>query len=190
MQSFFSTSLLKQIFLKRQEFVKKMASRLKLPGERKFEGPAPVWKRLAAFVIDLLILDFVVVLPFRGVFRKLVPAESINSVYAYLASQPDINAWLTYVSLITGIFFIAYFVILESRLNQSIGKIVMNIYVKSTDKKITFGQHLLRSLYLLPVFPFVLLWILDPLFMFFTSSNQRLSEILSKTKTVQQYTLV
>src|SRR3989338_6563750 len=168
-----------------------MASRLKLPKERNFEGPAPAWKRLVAFIIDLLVLDFVVVLPFRKVFARLVPdTTSINSIYAYLTARPEINVWLTFISVMVGILSIAYFVILEGRLNQSIGKLIMKIYVKSLENKITVWQHIVRSLFLLPVFPFVLLWLLDPLFMFFTASNQRLSEILSRTKTVQNYVVM
>ena len=62
------------------------------------------------------------------------------------------------------------------------------IYVVSDDGMKTW-QVLARNIVFIPIFPFILLWVLDPLFMFFTKTNQRLSEILSKTKVVEKYDL-
>ena len=75
----------------------------------------------------------------------------------------------------------------EGLLRQSIGKIFTNIYVVSETKELKLWQLLVRNLFLIPFFPFVLLWIVDPAFMFFTKDNKRLSEILSKTKVVEKY---
>jgi uncharacterized RDD family membrane protein YckC len=82
-----------------------------------------------------------------------------------------------------------YFVILENKLRQSIGKMIFNLYVEGQDKDIKYWQLFARSMFLIPIFPFVLLWIIDPIVMLFTKENQRLSEILSKTKVVERYSL-
>ena len=72
---------------------------------------------------------------------------------------------------------------------QTIGKMLMKIYVVSDNDNIKAWQLFTRNLVFIPIFPFVLLWVLDPLFMFFTKTNQRLTEILSKTKTVEKFSI-
>ena len=72
-------------------------------------------------------------------------------------------------------------------MQQTIGKMLMKIYVVSDTKTLNPWQLLVRNLVFIPIFPFVLLWLIDPLFMFFTKTNQRLSEILSKTRVVEKY---
>lgn len=75
-------------------------------------------------------------------------------------------------------------------MTQTIGKMLMKIYVVSDNANIKTWQLFTRNLVFIPIFPFVLLWVLDPLLMFFTKTNQRLSEILSKTKTVEKFSIV
>ena len=77
----------------------------------------------------------------------------------------------------------------KKRMGQTIGKMLMKIYVVSDNQDLKAWQLLTRSIVFIPIFPFILLWVLDPLFMFFTKTNQRLSEILSKTKVVEKYDL-
>ena len=79
--------------------------------------------------------------------------------------------------------------IMEKKLNQTPGKMLFNLYVNSQTKDLKYWQLFIRSIFLIPLFPFVLLWLIDPLVMFFTKENQRLSEILSKTKVVEKYNL-
>ena len=57
-------------------------------------------------------------------------------------------------------------------------------------KQMSFWQTLLRSIYLIPVFPFVLLLLIDPVYMFFNPENQRLSERMSKTRVVERYRML
>jgi uncharacterized RDD family membrane protein YckC len=79
--------------------------------------------------------------------------------------------------------------ILEKELNQTPGKMLFNLYVTSQTKDLKYWQLFVRSMFLIPVFPFVLLWVIDPIVMLFTKENQRLSEILSRTKVVEKYKL-
>ena len=80
-----------------------------------------------------------------------------------------------------------YFYLLEKKLAQSIGKVLFGLYVRSQEKELKRWQIFVRSMFLMPVFPFVLLWLVDPIVMLFNKENQRLSEILSKTKVVEEY---
>ncbi|PIN68596.1 hypothetical protein COV93_08920, partial [Candidatus Woesearchaeota archaeon CG11_big_fil_rev_8_21_14_0_20_43_8] len=85
---------------------------------------------------------------------------------------------------------ILYFALTEFKLGQSFGKMLLQLRVRSDTKDLRLYQCLLRSIFLIPVFPFILLWIADPLSMAFTKDSRRLSEILSKTRTVQDYVVM
>lgn len=163
-------------------------SGLNLPKERSFIGPAIVWKRMLAFVADLLIINFTLFFPFKKIMQNSIPEfGSYSEAYSFLSTNQSYTATLTIVSLIMASFAILYFALLEYKLGQTPGKMLFNIFVLNDVKKISFWQYIVRSIFIIPIFPFVLLWIIDPLFIFFTKTNQRLSEILSKTKTVSKY---
>jgi uncharacterized RDD family membrane protein YckC len=166
--------------------------KLNLPQERKFVGNALLWKRIVAFLIDILILNFVIQFSFSGLFRRVIPEEGgFSEIYGFIQANQGFADTLVMVTIASSILILLYFVFMEKKMHQSIGKKIMNIYVVSAEKteNIKLWQHIVRNLLFIPVFPFILLWILDPLFMFLTSNNQRLSEILSKTKVVQEYNL-
>ena len=161
--------------------------KLRLPKEKVFTGPASLFRRFFAFVIDLLVIDIVIFFPFRGILEKTMPKASYKEAYQFLISNPGYSKLISIIMVAAGILSIFYFALLEYKLNQSIGKMFLGVFVKNELKEKRFWQYLVRSMFLLPIFPFILLWILDPIFMFFTKNNQRLSEILSKTRTVQGY---
>jgi len=161
---------------------------LKLPKERTFTGPALVWKRLLAFVADLLIINLVLFFPFKRILQKAIPEFSnYSEAYSYLSANQGYTATLTIVSLVMALLALLYFTAMEYKIGQTPGKILFNIYIVSEMKGKAIWQFIVRSLFIIPVFPFILLWVIDPLFLFFTKTNQRLSEILSKTRTVQSY---
>ncbi len=163
---------------------------LKLPRERTFTGPALIWKRLLAFLADLLIINLIIFFPFRRIIQKAVPEfSSYSEAYSFFSSNQSYTATLTIVSLVMALFAVLYFVLLEYKIGQTPGKMFFNISIIGETKKISFWQFLVRSLFIIPVFPFILLWIIDPLFLFFTKTNQRLSEVLSKTKTIERYVI-
>jgi uncharacterized RDD family membrane protein YckC len=162
--------------------------KLNLPKEKTFTGPATVWKRAAAFVVDLLIINLVILFPFRKLFQKIIPeTASFTETYNLISQNSGFGTAIAFLTTMVAFLAILYFYILEKKLHQSIGKILFNIYVVSDNKKLKSWQLLARNLFLIPVFPFILLWILDPIFLFFTKNSQRLSEILSKTKVMEDY---
>lgn len=164
--------------------------RLNLPQERTLIGPALLWKRIAAFFIDIVIINLIILFPFRALFQKIIPKDySFSEAYKFLSSSTNYSGFLASVSFVISILIILYFFMLENKSQQTIGKMLMKIYVASNTNNLKKWQLLARNLVFIPLFPFVLLWILDPLFMFFTKSNQRLTEILSRTRVVEKYSL-
>ena len=175
--------------------------RLNLPKESTFIGPALLWKRIAAFFIDMAIINLVVLFPFRSLFQNIIPKDySFSETFKLLSSSTNYTSFLTSASFIMSILIILYFLMLERKMSQTIGKMLMKVYVvdasenassrsTSDNKELKAWQLITRNLVFIPIFPFVLLWILDPLFMFFTKTNQRLTEVLSRTKVVERYSL-
>lgn len=164
--------------------------RLTLPKEKAFAGPALLWKRIAAFFIDIVIINLIVLLPFRKLFQSIVPKDySFSEAYRLLSTSTNYTSYISSISFIMSVLIILYFLMLESKMGQTIGKMLMKIYVVSDKNNLRTWQLLTRNIVFIPLFPFVLLWIVDPLFMFFTKTNQRLSEILSKTRVVEKYYL-
>lgn len=162
-------------------------TKLKLPKQKTFAGPAFVWKRVLAFLIDLLIINFIILFPFRKLFREIMPTASSFKETFNLVNTSELNSLILTISIFASILMMLYFIILERKIGQSIGKILTNVYVVSELKELKFWQLLVRNLFLIPFFPFIMLWVADPLFMFFTKDKKRLSEILSKTKVIEKY---
>ena len=178
---------------------------------------ASILKRAAAFAIDILIINVIILFPFDSVFQKIVPADSFSETFEFLSGNADstpIKAIITSASIVT----ILYFVIFEKKLRQTPGKMLFKLYVEAQGKDLKYSkrtkfpndyafaisgvnkqikhdylltpsywQLFVRSMFLMPLFPFVLLWLIDPIVMLFTKENQRLSEILSRTKVVESY---
>ena len=162
--------------------------RLNLPKERTFVGPALLWKRIAAFFIDITIINLFILFPFRSLFQNIIPKDySFSEAYNLLSTSIDYTKFISSVSFAMLILVILYFFMMERKMQQTIGKMLMKIYVVSDNNQLKAWQLLARNLVFIPIFPFVLLWILDPLFMFFTKTNQRLTEILSRTRVVEKY---
>jgi len=161
-----------------------------LPGSKTGKtivAEASILKRALAFAIDLLFVEFVILFPFSSALDEILPEDgSVYEAFSTLSSG-SYDSLLSLVGLFTAIPTIAYFAILEKKIGQTIGKRLLKLYVVSQTKELKYWQAFVRSIFLIPVFPFVLLWIIDPIVMFFSKDRQRLSEILSRTKVVERY---
>lgn len=161
--------------------------RLNLPQEKTFVGPALIWKRSIAFFIDILIINLIVLFPFGSLFEELIPkGHSFSEAYMVL-SNISYKGFISSASIAISMLIVLYFFMLERKMGQTIGKRLMNIYVVSDNDSLKAWQLLVRNIMFIPIFPLILLWILDPLSMFFTKTSQRLSEILSRTKVVERF---
>ncbi len=182
-----------EVYAKNQTLKYKMKSSKSMAGVglrrgKTFLAQASVLKRLIAFLIDLFIVNLIILFPFRRIFNEMVPdTGSFSKTFEYLSNNADYSTSITVIMIVVAFLTILYFMIFEMKLGQSIGKMLFNLYVESQTKDLKYWQLFVRSMFLIPVFPFVLLWLIDPIVMFFTKENQRLSEILSRTKVVEKY---
>ena len=165
-----------------------MKEYLSLLKKRSFKGPASIWKRLFAFILDLLLVDLVCGYPFRRMLSNIIPKGNYIEVYRFLVNNPGLKSTLFMMSNALGFLAMLYFSILEYYTGQTVGKILANIAVESETKKLAFWQCLVGNIFLIPVFPLVLLWIIDPIWLFYTKGHQRLSDVFARTKVIETYT--
>lgn len=158
---------------------------LKLPRQKRFIANASLVKRAIAFIVDIFIVNLIIISPFKSILSSLIPSASFSGLQDYFIQNPDITSAIYFITIIITMLVILYFALFEYKLNQTPGKIMMNLQVHSLAKDLRFWQCLVRSLFLIPFFPFMLLWVIDPIYTFFNKDNQRLTEKLSKTKVVE-----
>lgn len=161
---------------------------LNLPKNRFMELDIPIHKRILSFLIDLLVLNFFIISTFTVSLKKMIPESlSITESMSYLKANPELMNEAGLLLFIVGLFSFYYLTYLQHRFRQTIGMKIFNIYLKSIEKnkEISIWQVMLRNLYIIPLFPFVLLWIIDPIYLIIY--KRRFSESLSKTKLVEEH---
>jgi len=153
---------------------------------KKKRQPASLLRRLLAFMIDLAILDLVVFFPFKLLIESYIP-ENIGFVesYRYIAANPNLISILNTISIFIGILSILYFSILEYKVGKTIGKMIIRLEVKSELKEKSYWQFLVRSLFLMIVFPFSIIFFVDLFYLLF-NKTQRWTERISKTIVVEK----
>ncbi len=161
--------------------------KIDLPEEKTITAPALIWKRIGAFLIDILILNFFVLLPFGLLIQDLAPKNyGFQETISYFRND-SLKDRLAPVYAASSIISLLYFYLMEYSMGQTIGKRIFKIYVAGDNKFLKRWQVFVRNIIFIPFFPFMLLLIIDPVFMVFTKTNQRLSEILSKTKVMEKF---
>ena len=139
---------------------------------------APLWKRGLAYLVDMVIVGVVVVLPLEPTLEGLSQGSSFFGGYSFLQSNPHLALKLLVLSLAIALLTVLYWAILEYKLRQSVGKLLLGIKVVSTKKTFTFSQCFVRN-----ITKFTSLFLLlDVLYMLFKGGNQRYTEVLSKTE--------
>lgn len=139
---------------------------------------ASVWKRGLAYIIDLLVINFVIVYPFQSLLNK-TPLSLTSLDFKSLLGIDTTQ--ILVITAIIGILSIAYWSILEYRIGQSLGKIILNLKVE-TKGELTFMQALIRNLSK----PFLFIMLIDVIYMGFSHEKQRLFEKWSKTWVIQE----
>ncbi len=129
--------------------------------------PVPFGRRFIAFLIDFIVVNLVVGLPF---YPYLIKFDSFSSI---INSNDYVFNILAFV---LGLSLVFYFSILEYKTGQTLGKAIFGIYViPLVNKQLTFSQILLSNL----TIPFSIVLLVDVLYMFFKGNNQRLFETFS-----------
>ena len=190
---------------------------MNFPNKKTVFAQASILKRAAAFAIDILIINAAILFPFDSVFRKIAPSDSFSKTFEFLSSNAGstpIKAIIVSASIVTILYFVIFEKKLKQTPGKMLFKLyvegqgkdlkyskrtkIPNEYafaISGGNKQIkhdyllapSYWQLFARSMFLMPLFPFVLLWFIDPIVMLFTKENQRLSEILSRTKVVEMY---
>ncbi len=133
-----------------------------------------IWKRFLAYLIDFILVNLIVSLPFKNQLGRL-------NNFNFLLSGTDKNLMLVSIFIIFSLIF--YFTILEFKLGQTLGKMIFGIYVISIDRKnLTLSQAFVRNI----TKPFPIVLLVDVIYMFFKQGNQRLFEVFSGTTVIEK----
>lgn len=148
---------------------------------RRTRDKGVLMRRIFAFLLDLFILNVVIISPFHMYVARIFPTGMPLSYNMLMTNEAFLSFFTPMVFFIV-LYTFTYFVLLEYAISQTVGKIILNLKIESAKKRLTFMQCIIRSLFIIPLFPLTLLWVIDPLFLFFISKDgQRLSEYISKT---------
>ena len=167
--------------------------------------PASVIKRFFAFVIDLFIINIFILGPFSSLFDSVAQSSAgFGTTYELILSSPELRASLSTALFFITILILLYFIVLQRKFNQTVGMMVMNVFVvkissfplegnsmrkkkkiNSNSLKLGFFDALLRNLFVIPFAPFIFLWLIDPIYLFFNKNSQRLMEVFSRTLVVE-----
>ena len=163
-------------------------AKLNLPKKRSVEVDANLWKRGIAFFIDLFII-MLICSPLISVFTSSLPFDSENSdfftayseVNEYLMGNESLLEKLSAVNVLMMLIAFAYFILFEYKLNQTPGKMIFGLHVKTIVKKekLALWQCFIRNLFILINFIIVV-----DIF-YYLIKNNRLSDQIAKTKVIE-----
>ncbi|MBW2991861.1 RDD family protein [Candidatus Woesearchaeota archaeon] len=160
--------------------------KLKIPKTRTVEVPARIWKRAVSFLVDLLIINAIILYPFKKYFRSIIPTTNYQEAVNYVMANPAIIDTMTKIGVMVSIILVLYFSLSVYKTGTSIGKYLFKIRTKSLDKEMKYWQCLVSSLTFILFMPFVILWVVDPLHMLLSEKKQRFMERISKLETVEE----
>ena len=126
-------------------------------------------KRIIAYLLDILIINVIIILPFNSVLKPYT--EIKDGLFSF---KQDFT--LTITIFIIMLLTLLYFAILEYKVKQTIGKMVVGLYVSSN--KPTFNRILIRNI----AKPFFILLIVDTIYLLIKRTNKRFTEVLSQTE--------
>ena len=139
-----------------------------------YKYSASLTKRGLAFLLDLIILNWIVFAPFEGILTT--SWRDSWQGWAMVSVPPEVYGVAVSVSILS----LLYFALFESMLGQTVGMMVLGLY---SEGNMTFWTSIIRNLFIVPFFPFFLLWIVEPLYLFFR--GERWLERVTHTRTVE-----
>jgi uncharacterized RDD family membrane protein YckC len=135
----------------------------------------PFWKRAIAFIFDLLVINFVIAFPFQGIFQQYAGSFNFG-----IATSFSPHAY--YALILISLLALLYFTFSEYYIGQTVGMMLVNIQAISTQGNVGLLKAFIRNCFILPFFPFVLLWLVELIHLIFY--KERLLEKITGTKTV------
>ena len=153
---------------------------------KKILSTASFLRRAIAFIIDLFILNFFIAAPFRSIISRYFPAEnSFSTTIAAIETNQAVVSELSTILFLISLIALIYFSVLEWKLGQTIGQMILSIYSQAEKGKMKLWQTIISNVFIIPFFPFFLLWVIDPLYLIFR--GKRLTEKIAGTKIVQEF---
>jgi hypothetical protein len=147
---------------------------LLMPRTARIVQQASFLRRTGAFLLDLLVIDFFLAAPFASLLERLAGRLQDGFTISYTSTE------LVAITLLFVVMY-AYFVLFEYLLGQTIGMMLMATKLDGND---TAGAILLRNSFILPFFPFIVFWIIEPVAILFWRRGAL--EYLSRTRTTHQ----
>jgi uncharacterized RDD family membrane protein YckC len=141
-------------------------------GKEKTPEAAGFFRRLLAFAADILILNVIVFSAFSSLISKNV---SFNT----LSLKQGLSPQLSSIILLLGILSFVYFTLMEYSIGKTLGMMLVNI---KADGELGFWRCFLRNIFIIPLFPITILWILDPVYLLI--KKKRFSESVTNTDTI------
>lgn len=140
-------------------------------------GPAVLWKRLVAFTIDLLVLEFFVFSQFESVLRTIMPSGPLAS---------DDLAAISLAMGAIGFLVFLYFTVLEYAFGQTLGDMAVAIRLVSLSGP-SFWRIAVSNIIFFPFFPVIILWVIEPLMVLISGTHQRFMHQLLGLQVVEEY---
>lgn len=141
--------------------------------------PARLWKRVLAYLIDVLLLSLIV---FTPLFRPLENEFTSGNMLDLFTTFFDHGRTLFLVSIIAGFLVILYWSLLEYFCGQSVGKLFLGLRVEGIRRRqISFAQAVIRNI---PKISTVVL-ALDTLYLLIVRKGQRYFDVLSGTRVME-----
>ncbi len=138
------------------------------------------WKRLLAFIVDIVIIQFFVNLSFSNVLKDdLGNDKSLSDLFNYGIN--NLEPKLLMVSIITAILTLIYFTLMEFKLKQTLGKMLFKIKISSDNKKLEFWQVFIRNIPKAALFVNYTLWIFIIDIVYYIFTKKRLFDKLAQT---------
>jgi len=144
-----------------------------------------IWKRGFAFIIDVLIIQFIVSLSFNSLIDDELDSKNfIESLQYSINNYETLAPKLLIISITTAILALIYFTLLEWKLQQTVGKMILKIKVVSDLKRLEFYQALLRNVPKALFFTNYTLWIALFDLIYHSFTGRRYFDKLAKTNVV------
>ncbi len=141
-----------------------------------------IWKRGFAFLIDVIIIQFIVNLNFSKVLDTELSDKSLVELFNYsLENYSSLEPKLLLISIVTAVSALIYFILFEWKLRQTIGKMILKIKVNSETKTLEFWQALVRNIPKAAFFVNYTVWIFLIDLIYHSFTRKRLFDKLAKT---------
>ena len=149
----------------------------------KYKEQVSVWKRGFAFIIDIIIIQFLINLSFNKILEDSFGSDKslIELFNTGIENYSTLQPKLLLISIVTAIAALIYFTLMEFKLRQTLGKMLFKIKVVQYTKKLDFLQVLLRNIPKALFFVNYTIWVFLIDILYYSFTRKRLFDRIAKT---------